>query len=244
MGGGDLEALGENLVQPEDLDNPSAEFTKGEPQPPQCRDAWAAILFYSQFIAIAVVGGVLGVPAVQRQMDNVDTNNNAYQSSGELDYSGLIYVTLIGAGSSFVLSAISLFVMAMCPKVLIQISLLFSLVVSIFACVVSFMYGSILGGVFGAIFFLISVCYACAVWRRIPFAAANLNTGLTAVKKNSGVVLFAYTITIVSFFYSMLWMTALVGVYDKEGVIDEAGNFTENNLTWAYFFLLLLALFW
>jgi hypothetical protein len=134
--------------------------------------------------------------------------------------------------------------MAMCPKVLIQISLLFSLVVSIFACVVSFMYGSILGGVFGAIFFLISVCYACAVWRRIPFAAANLNTGLTAVKKNSGVVLFAYTITIVSFFYSMLWMTALVGVYDKEGVIDEAGNFTENNLTWAYFFLLLLALFW
>lgn len=142
--------------------------------------------------------------------------------------------------------------MSACPKVLIQISLLASLLFSLLICVTSFFYSNIVGGIFGAIFFLISVCYACAVWRRIPFAAANLNTGLTPVKKNAGVVLVAYAITIVSFLYSMLWMTALVGVYDKEGVCTttstvNGGSSTvcnEDNLAWGYFFLLLLAIFW
>ena len=141
--------------------------------------------------------------------------------------------------------------MSMCPKVLIQISLLFSLVSSALIAVASFFYGNIVGGIFGIIFFLLSVCYACCVWRRIPFAAANLNTGLTAVKKNGGVFLVAYTITLVSFFYSMLWVVALVGVYDKEGLCDTTTNFDgsttttcSERLSWGYFFLLLLAFFW
>jgi len=139
----------------------------------------------------------------------------------------------------------------MCPKLLIQISLLFSLVMSLAMVVVSALYGNIIGAIFGSIFFLISVCYACCVWRRIPFAAANLNSGLTAVKSNSGVILVAYLITIFSFFYSMLWMVALVGVYDKEGLCDTTTNFNgqttticQGNLAWGYFFLLLLAIFW
>ena len=159
--------------------------------------------------------------------------------------------SLIAGGCSFGFSALSLFVMSMCPKVLIQISLLFSLVFSALIAVASFFYGNIVGGIFGIIFFLISCCYACCVWRRIPFAAANLNTGLTAVKKNGGVFLVAYTITLISFFYSMLWMVALVGVYDKEGLCDTTTNFDgsttttcSERLSWGYFFLLLLAFFW
>ena len=158
--------------------------------------------------------------------------------------------SLIAGGCSFGFSALSLFVMSMCPKLLIQISLLFSLVMSLAMVVVSALYGNIIGAIFGGIFFLISVCYACCVWRRIPFAAANLNTGLTAVKSNSGVILVAYLITIFSFFYSMLWMVALVGVYDKEGLCDTTTNFNgetttcQGNLAWGYFFLLLLAIFW
>jgi len=113
------------------------------------------------------------------------------------------------------------------------------------------MYSNVVGGIFGAIFFLISICYTCCVWRRIPFAAANLNTGLTAVKSNGGVILVAYSIVVLSFLYSMLWMTALVGVYDKEGLCTEStdayGTTTyacSDNLSWVYFFLLLLAYFW
>ena len=50
----------------------------------------------------------------------------------------------------------------------------------------------------------------------------------------------------------MLWMTALVGVYDKEGLCDTttegeggtSGTTCEGSLGWGYLFLLLLALFW
>ncbi|KAL7470443.1 hypothetical protein ACHAXS_010696 [Conticribra weissflogii] len=227
--------LGQSLVPPENVDNPEGEWTKGEPQPAACRDAWAAILFYAQFIAIAVVAGVLGVPAV-KEFDE----NNA-EDVTDVDYTGLIYATLVAGGSSFALSAISLFVMSMCPKFLIQISLLFSLAVSALVMVYSFMIGSIGGGIIGIIFFLISCCYAWAVWRRIPFAAANLNTGLTAVKKNWGVVLVAYIITVVSFVYSVVWMVALAGVYSKEECVN---GVCSSNVSWAYFFFMLLALFW
>jgi len=240
-------SLTDTLIDPENLDNPDGQWTKGEKQPTQCRDAWAALLFYAQFIAIAVVAGMLGVPAVQKATDG----SGSYQNSNStVDYTGLLYASLIAGGCSFGFSALSLFVMSMCPKVLIQISLLFSLVISLLMVVISFYYQNIVGGIFGLVFFLISCCYACAVWKRIPFAAANLNTGLTAVKKNAGVIVVAYFITLLSFFYSMLWMTALVGVYDKEGLCDTTvtNNSTtttcSGNLAWGYFFLLLLAFFW
>ncbi|KAL7539327.1 hypothetical protein ACHAXR_009184 [Thalassiosira sp. AJA248-18] len=244
--------LTETLIDPENLDNPDGQWTKGEKQPTQCRDAWAAILFYAQFIAIAVVAGMLGVPAVQKAI-NDDSSATSYQTSeSSPDYSGLLYASAIAGGSSFAFSAISLFVMSMCPKVLIQISLLFSLVCSLLMCALSFYYQNIIGGIFGIVFFLISCCYACAVWRRIPFAAANLNTGLTAVKKNAGVFVVTYFIVIFSFLYYMLWMTALVGVADKENLNCDSTTTSQGdtvttcsgNLSWGYFFLLLLAIFW
>ena len=164
-----------------------------------------------------------------------------------------IPASMIAGGGSFVFSALSLLVMSLCPKLLIQISLLFSLVCSALVALASFYYGSIVGGIFGVIFFLLSICYACMVWRRIPFAAANLATGLTAVKTNGGVFLVAMSIVAFSFAYSLLWMTALVGVYDKlldcVSTTNPDDNVTttvctEDNIGWAYFFLVLLAFFW
>jgi hypothetical protein len=160
--------------------------------------------------------------------------------------------SMIAGGGSFIFSAISLAIMSACPKVLIQISLLFSLICSLLIATSSFIYGSIVGGIFGVVFFLLSICYACLVWRRIPFAAANLTTGLTAVKMNGGVFLVAIGIVLLSFGYCLLWMTALVGVYDKLGLCvsttENDGTTTttcsEDDLAWGYFFLLLLAFFW
>ena len=83
--------LTDTLVDPENLDNPSS-YTKGEVQPTRCRDAWAALLFYGQFIAIAVVAGVLGVPAVQKATNGDDNSfQNGFNSSDSPDYTGLLY---------------------------------------------------------------------------------------------------------------------------------------------------------
>ncbi len=83
------------------------------------------------------------------------------------------------------------------------------------------------------------------MWRRIPFAAANLNSGLTAVKKNGGVFVTSVMISVVSFGYLVLWMVALVGVYDATGATTAADG--EENVPpslGGYSVLLLLALFW
>jgi uncharacterized membrane protein len=83
------------------------------------------------------------------------------------------------------------------------------------------------------------------VWRRIPFAAANLNTGLTAVKKNAGVFVTSVVITTLSFGYLIVWMVAMIGVYDKDGgVCGTNEECSKVQPAWGYLFLLLLALFW
>ena len=81
-------------------------WTKGTKQAPRCRDAWAAILFYAQFIAIAVFAMLWGVPAVQKAIattDNGDASNQSNEdssmspsssppeSSSDFDSMGLLY---------------------------------------------------------------------------------------------------------------------------------------------------------
>lgn len=171
----------------------------------------------------------------------------------------LVSGSVVAGAFSLVFSALSLFVMSCCPKLLIQISLLFSLVLSGLMVAWMFFLGQYVAAVISLLFFALSLCYACMVWRRIPFAAANLNTGLTAVKRNAGVVVVAYLLVLVSYAYAVMWLVGLVGVYDKEGLCDPTAvdgtattatkpdgtaDVCQANLAWGYYFLLLLSLFW
>jgi hypothetical protein len=90
------ETLTATLIDPETLDNPTPTYLKGEPQDPKCRDAWAAILFYAQFIAVCCVCGILGVPALQKNIAAAgDSSGGGGQEDamemGKTDYTGLIY---------------------------------------------------------------------------------------------------------------------------------------------------------
>jgi hypothetical protein len=66
-------------------------------------------------------------------------------------------------------------------------------------------------GCLGLLSFVIGICYAGAVWVRIPFAAANLNTALTAVKANMGLTVIAYLVMFLGLGWSILWFTGLGG---------------------------------
>lgn len=239
-------SLAASLVQPESADDPDpavATWEKGEAQPKGCRDAWAAILFYMQFIGLAVVAGVIGIPAVKEFSDSVENNEDVTDDTfSQVDFSGLINLAAVAAVSAWVISSISLLIMSCFAKLLIQISLLFSIVMALAVAVYSFYLGSTFGGVLGIFFFLITCCYARAVWQRIPFAAANLNTGLTAIKKNFGATLVAYVLVAFSFAYVMLWTTAFAGVYDSTASCDD--GVCSGSMNGFYVFLLLLALFW
>lgn len=107
----------------------------------------------------------------------------------------------------------------------------------------------------GIVFVALSVCYTVVIWKRIPFASANLYTGIMAIKTNAGCILVVYALVLLSIGYSLLWMTAVVGVYDitkgadnmtnNDGKTNNSNNTAdENNLAWGYLFLLLLAYFW
>jgi hypothetical protein len=92
------------------------------------------------------------------------------------------------------------------------------------------------------IFFLISICYARAVWSRIPFATINLITACTAIKANCGVIIFAYIFTVLAGGWSIIWAVAFAGVFDKTYSCDDTtGQCTDVN--YGFLFLLFVAFF-
>lgn len=96
-------------------------------------------------------------------------------------------------------------------------------------------------GVIGIIFFLISCCYAYAVWSRIPFATINLVTAITAVKANLGVMFYAYVITFVAMAWTFCWSIAFAGVFNNTYTCNANNVCSDPN--YGYLFLLFVAFF-
>merc|ERR1719223_1506318 len=88
---------------------------------------------------------------------------------------------------------------------LVKMALFFQIGVSFAIAILMLMSGSVLMGVLCGLSFLWSICYAYFVWSRIPFAAANLNTALTAVRDNLGLTLIAYVFLFGGFVFSIAW---------------------------------------
>jgi hypothetical protein len=201
----------------------------GEKQETRCRDPIFALLLYANVAAIAGVAVTYGPGAFD------DTNDNS------TEYDGYIYATIICVLASFVFSAGAVLVMMAIPETLIKVSLIFVTVMAGVWCVMSFVSGAIGVGVLGAIFFAVSVCYAWAVWSRIPFATANLVTAITAIRANIAVVLIAYVLTLLAAGWSILWGFAFVGVFDQTYGCDE--NNVCDNVNYGFLFLLFVAYF-
>ena len=127
------------------------------------------------------------------------------------------------------------------PELVIKISLMFSIIMAAIWCAASFYYGQLFAGVIGAIYFCLMVCYAYAVRSRIPFASANLVTGITAVKKNSGIIFVAYVYVALAFAWSILWVIAALSVFEMTSTCADGNQSCEIN--YGYLFLLLVSYF-
>mmetsp|Transcript_12135 Transcript_12135/g.25612 ORF Transcript_12135/g.25612 Transcript_12135/m.25612 type:complete len:478 (+) Transcript_12135:228-1661(+) len=206
---------------------------RGEKQETKCRDPIFALLLYGNVGAIAGVAAAYGTAAFS---EAVDDGNSGY------NYQGYINVAFVTGAIAIVLSGGSLPIMMCIPTALIKVSLFTMLILSGAMMVMSFIYGNIWGGIFGAIFFAIFLCYARAVWSRIPFASINLLTACTAVKHNAGVILVAYFFIALAFGWSLLWAVALTGVWEKV-IVESENPFEENKVGWGYLFLLFLSYF-
>jgi len=199
-------------------------------QPPKggCKDPFFALLFYVNVVAIFAVAAIYGP--------------DAFSDSSAFTYDGYIYAALISAFVSLILSAVGLAVLMAIPETVIKVALIFVVIMAGVWAVMALVSGSILAGIIGLVFFAISLCYARAVWSRIPFAAVNMTTAVTAIKANLGVTSFAYFFTILAAGWSLLWSIAVSGTLESSVSCNEEG-ICESNPNYGFLFLLLLSFF-
>jgi len=186
-----------------------------EQQPSGYRDVMWAVLFYAHLIAIITV-------------ITLNLQNGGFGEGGA--YSGVLWLVGITSLSTIALGSATLQFMMKFPVQLVQASLIMTVALSGVIAILGLLSGQMLAGILGVVFFAIGICYARAVWPRIPFAAANLNTALTAVKSNMGLSVIAYGMVLLAFGWSILWFAGL-------------GDSINNSNT-AIVFLLLVSYYW
>lgn len=188
----------------------------GEKQPSQYRDVFFSVLFLLQLVVVLGFAIFWGFPALRNGPPENDYNE-------DVEFSGIIYIVLLSALAATGISAVALSFMTRYAHLLVQFSVLFSMFSSLLMVIV-FGFQDKDGAAFVAfVFFCISAFYAWAIWARIPFAASNLVTALTAVRANLGVALVAYAMVIAAVVWTMVWMTSLIGVYAQSADCDSQG---------------------
>eukprot|EP00549_Striatella_unipunctata_P023189 CAMPEP_0118713224 /NCGR_PEP_ID=MMETSP0800-20121206/25369_1 /TAXON_ID=210618 ORGANISM="Striatella unipunctata, Strain CCMP2910" /NCGR_SAMPLE_ID=MMETSP0800 /ASSEMBLY_ACC=CAM_ASM_000638 /LENGTH=342 /DNA_ID=CAMNT_0006618595 /DNA_START=121 /DNA_END=1150 /DNA_ORIENTATION=- len=87
-------------------------------------------------------------------------------------------------------------------------ALFFNLGITGLLAAASLLSGNIAGALMGLLMFGMLAWFTCSVWSRIPFAASNLATAVTAVRANIGVSGFAYSSLIMMFLWFIWWSIA------------------------------------
>jgi Plasma-membrane choline transporter len=144
----------------------------------------------------AIVGAVIA-----NMVNDVDEDSD----DGESVTKGLRLLFGVTALASICLATVALAVASLCFSQMIKTGLVFSVAMGLVIAVLGFVDGQILIGCLGILCFLVGCCYAVAVWSRIPFADAVLDTALAAVKANCGVGMVAYLMVGVAYLWSTFW---------------------------------------
>jgi Plasma-membrane choline transporter len=203
-----------------------------------CNDPIFAVLFYIALFSIVGVASTYGVDALNNS-NNTDTTN-----SSDFNYQGYVTVTVIITILSFLGAGCGMSLLFCIPQFLIKTALIFTVVLAGVWCAVAFITGNFIGGIIGAIFFAITVCYAFAVWSRIPFATANLVTACTAIRANLGVAIYAYIFALFAGLWAICWSVAFAGVFDSTYSCTTVNGMTVcSDPSYGILFVLFLAFF-
>jgi Plasma-membrane choline transporter len=203
-----------------------------------CNDPIFAVLFYIALFFIVGVASTYGVDAVNNSASTSSSNTTQY------NYSGFVTVTVIITVLSFGGAGLGMSLLFCIPQFLIKAALIFTVVLAGAWCVIAFAFGNLIGGIIGVIFFAITVCYAFAVWSRIPFATANLVTACTAIRANLGVAVYAYIFALLAGLWAICWSVAFAGVFDSTyDCMTVNGQNVCSSPSYGLLFVLFLAFF-
>mmetsp|Transcript_1438 Transcript_1438/g.3154 ORF Transcript_1438/g.3154 Transcript_1438/m.3154 type:complete len:487 (+) Transcript_1438:163-1623(+) len=167
-------------------------------QPKEFQDAIWALVFVLH----------LGIMAFVISASIIANNDGGGDDSGG-SYNGLIVLVSMMGLLSIGLSSATIILMMKYPTAMVKSGLVFSAVLSGAMAIMFLMSGDLYMILLGAFFFMVTMCYVASVWKRIPYAAANLNTALNAVKSNAGLGLVAYLIMALAFGWTGLWMMGI-----------------------------------
>mmetsp|Transcript_5360 Transcript_5360/g.6247 ORF Transcript_5360/g.6247 Transcript_5360/m.6247 type:complete len:501 (+) Transcript_5360:287-1789(+) len=232
------------------------EVQKGQVQPKRCNDVLFAILFYGH---LAVIGFITGAYAPQ-MYSNVaneyggrelnDNNNNNYEENDNNGEEGFgmtmseVYMILgISGFVGFVMSTLALTFMMTFAAALIKTALIFNLILSGVMAVMAVLAGALPVALLCLVGFALTACYAYTVWSRIPYAAANMVTAITAVKANMGVSFYAYLNLFLTFGWTLWWSLAFVATNYVVNGCSAQGE-CDTNPSGGVVFLFLVSYFW
>ena len=91
-------------------------------------------------------------------------------------------------------------------------------------------------------FAALSAYYAYRVWSRIPFAASNLVTAVSAVQANIGLSLYAYWSVVLLFVWSIVWMISASSTIFVTGNCNGEGECESVN--GGLIFLFMVSYYW
>lgn len=185
------------------------EAVKGTEQMPSCRDLIFLLLFVFHLLGIVYLGKTYGFESLPRH-DEVQGD-----SSVTIMYTNIIYIAGLSGIFAVTISAMTLCLMMVVANKIVQIALAV-------AITFSFAWGTLGIGLSpkmvvpatGFVSLALSVGYAFIVWDRIPFAATNLQAGLTGIRANPGAVLLAFLFQFLALGWSIYYIYVVVGVYD------------------------------
>lgn len=225
-----------------------------------CRDFIFSILFYLHFAAIVyaaavyapqaaleVAGGDEGgdrrLAAPLRWLQGGDDDQNNYDGSDvEINPNALLGVLTISGLLSFGIASLALGFMMKFAETLVKVALWFNILLFGVMAIVSLLGGALpMAGLF-LLFAALSGYYAYRVWARIPFAASNLVTAVSAVQANMGLSIYAYWSVILLFLWSILWMVSASSTLYVLGNCNAEGECESVN--GGLVFLFLVSYYW
>jgi len=187
--------------------------------------------------------------ASSTEEDSTKTDSTEDDGNFTIDYKNVLAITFFAGFYACILSYISFGFMLILARSLIIIMLIFSILVSLAWGLIGLTadpYGVIALMGFAAL--LSTLGYTMYSWNRIPFAATNLYTALTAMRCTADITILGLLSLVVAFGWCLLWSMAFIGIVndhnDKDCDTKDAcqAHVSRNHIP--LYLLLLLSFHW
>ena len=182
----------------------------------------------------------------QEKQESDYADNNDDDDDLPVDMETILFLLGLSGLAGLVLSSLAMgFMMNFnFAQGLIKMALWFNILVMGAMCLLALVASVVPMAILAGIGVLLSAYYAYVVWHRIPFAASNLVTAITAVRANSFLLpLLSYTNLMVSFLWSVWWGIAFLATSYVLGDCDAEAN-CDNQVNGGLSFLFIVSYYW